>query len=95
MKQALHNAHETIRVSMRPLFEKAEKDGLWFYQKFQGRYFTPDQLKAEQAAGRFLWGRANWQLVKPTEAQLESMKAREDAALIAQVEQEIGTAPAL
>lgn len=61
------------------LFEKARKDGLWFHCSYQDLWFTPDQLEAEQKAGRFRWGRVNWTLRDPHE-RLEQAHHRRDAA---------------
>lgn len=58
---------DTILAGLRPLFEKARREGLWFYCNYQGLWFTPDELAAEQRRGSFIWGAVNWQLRDPKE----------------------------
>jgi hypothetical protein len=56
-----------ILDGLQPLFDKAEKEGLWFYCSYQQLWFSPNELKNEQSNGRFLWGAVNWQLRDPHE----------------------------
>ena len=56
-----------ICESMAPLFEKAEKEGLWFRSPYQDLWFSPAELKAHQAKGNFCWGPVNWELRDPAE----------------------------
>jgi hypothetical protein len=56
---------ETILAGLRPMFEKARREGLWFYCNYQGLWFSPDELEAEQKRGSFVWGAVNWQLRDP------------------------------
>jgi len=58
---------EKIRAGMKPLFEKAEKENLWFYSNYQGLWFSPKELKKAQAGGHFNWGAVNWTLRDPKE----------------------------
>lgn len=68
---------------MTELFERAKRDGLWFYLAYQGLWFSPAELAREQANGRFRWGPVNWRLRDPQEhvAQLrdEAKKLNEQA----------------
>jgi hypothetical protein len=43
-------------------------------------WYSPDQLAAENAKGRFLWGANNWQLRDPEEY-VEQARKHLDAAL--------------
>jgi len=54
-------------ASLIPLFEKAEREGLWFFSPYQQLWFSPRELRAAQAEGRFRWGAVNWKLRPPTE----------------------------
>lgn len=58
---------EEILLSLQPLFEKAEKEKLWFYCSYQDLWFSPKELKDMQKAGRFIWGEVNWVLKDPLE----------------------------
>jgi len=54
-----------VKKLLEPLFEKANKEKLWFYSNYQGMWFSPKELKKEQDSGRLLWGPVNWQLREP------------------------------
>ena len=53
--------------SMVDLFAAARQQKLWFHGVYQDLWFSPDELDAEQAAGRFRWGAVNWSLRDPKE----------------------------
>lgn len=63
-----------ILSEMKPLFEEARREGKWFWCRYQDLWFSPDQLAAEHANGRFIWGAVNWQLRDPIERQQEAQK---------------------
>lgn len=56
---------QEIQNGLKPLFEKAEKENLWFFSPYQCLWFSPDELKAKQAKGQFNWGAVNWELRSP------------------------------
>jgi len=56
-----------IEEGLKPLFEIAEKEGLWFWCHYQDLWFSPSELKRKQAEGRFCWGAVNWKLRNPQE----------------------------
>lgn len=56
---------EEILKSLEPLFEKAERDGLWFFCHYQAMWFSPRELRKEHANGRLAWGPVNWVLRDP------------------------------
>ena len=58
---------QEILDSLRPLFERARKDGLWFHCGYQALWFSPDELEKANAEGRFIWGPINWTLRDPQE----------------------------
>lgn len=60
-------SREAVIESMRPLFERADREGLWFYMNYQGIWISPDELRAAHAGDRFLWGAVNWELRDPEE----------------------------
>lgn len=66
-----------IEAALEPLFERAEREGLWFYSLYQGLWFSPKELRAEQAKGRFWWGAVNWELRDPAE-EVVRLKANRD-----------------
>jgi hypothetical protein len=59
--------NQTILKGLKPLFEKAEREGLWFYTSYQDLWFAPAELKQAQKEGRFVWGAVNWILRNPQE----------------------------
>lgn len=54
-----------IENDMKKLFERAEKEGLWFYFRYQDMWFSPRELREEQERGNFLFGQVNWDLRDP------------------------------
>lgn len=58
---------DLILRDLEPLFERAEKEGLWFYSNYQDFWLSPQELKEYQSEGRFVWGAVNWQLRNPYE----------------------------
>jgi len=60
---------DEIKQSMKPLFEKARAEGLWFYHDgFSGPFWmTPNQLQRHQDNNKFVWGPVNWELRHPSE----------------------------
>jgi len=52
---------------LEPLFEKAEKEGLWFYANAMGEeiWLSPKQLREQRRMGRFVWGDKAWTLRNP------------------------------
>ena len=57
--------HEKIVNGLKPLFEKAKKEGLWFNCHYQDLWFSPEELEERQAKGEFMWGAVNWTLKNP------------------------------
>ncbi|TPG68639.1 hypothetical protein EEL31_08970 [Brevibacillus laterosporus] len=60
-----------ILASLQPLFDQAEKKGLWFYSSYHDIWLSPSKLRQEQENGNFLWGAVNWQLRDPLERVVE------------------------
>jgi hypothetical protein len=56
-----------IIESLKPMFREAKSKKLWFYTSYQQIWFSPEELKAENKCGRFLWGAGNWELRDPIE----------------------------
>jgi len=49
------------------LIGRARQEGKWLWCRYHGLWFSPDQLEAENAAGRFRWGPESWKLRDPKE----------------------------
>ena len=58
---------EMIIDTLQPLFEKAKREGLWFYSPSQDLWIAPEELEIEQKRGRLVWGAINWILKNPQE----------------------------
>jgi hypothetical protein len=56
-----------IQRSLKPLFDRAERERLWFFSPYQQLWFSPGNLRQQQEAGNFRWGSANWELRDPRE----------------------------
>lgn len=67
------------RLGMKDLFERADRDGLWFWCGYQDLWFTPDALRREMSGGRFRWGAVNWELRDP-KGKLAALEAEENRA---------------
>ena len=64
-KEIQHNA---ILLSLQPLFEKAEAEGLWFYHESEEAgevWASPQYLKYKQSKGRLIWAPEHWELRDP------------------------------
>lgn len=77
---AVKTARASILENLAPLFQKAEREGLWFYCSYQQLWFTPAELREQHKKGRFIWGPVNWQLRMPRE-RLEEAQRKADAAM--------------
>jgi hypothetical protein len=71
----MHERQE-ILDGLKPLFERAEREKLWFYSPYQDLWFSPEELREAQSEGRFIWGELNWHLRSPYERinQLEQQR---------------------
>lgn len=65
---ALRTARVSVWQALQPLFARADREDLLFYSSYRGRSFTPSELRAEMARGRFIWGPKHWQLRRRVEA---------------------------
>lgn len=70
---------EDALKSLEPLFERAKREGLWFFCSYQAMWFSPKELRQAHSEGRFIWGAANWELRNPNdlvkEAEVEARSA--------------------
>ena len=64
-----HNVQEQIIImSLKPMFEQAEADNLWFYHHSEEAgevWASPGFLQKEQSEGRLLWAPEHWELRSP------------------------------
>ncbi len=60
---------QVILGMLEPLFERAKREGLWFYHcGLAGTFwFSPEELRTEHRRGKFIWGPVNWTLARPSE----------------------------
>ena len=56
-----------IQKDLKPLFDLAETQKLWFWSHQHDLWFSPDDLKELQRNGRFVWGSDHWELRDPKE----------------------------
>ena len=58
-----------VERSLAPLFEQADREGLWFFHGgLSGPlWFSPAELRQQHEQRRFLWGAENWTLRSPDE----------------------------
>lgn len=73
------NEKDAILAGLKPLFERARKEGLWFWCAYQDLWFSPDELEAEHRRGSFIWGATNWRL-RPTSELVDQVRREVDAA---------------
>jgi hypothetical protein len=55
------------KAELAALITRAENEGKWLHCHYQNMWFSPTQLRAENASGNFVWGVANWTLRDPEE----------------------------
>lgn len=72
-------SREAVIESLAPLFERADRERLWFYFSYQGMWFSPDELRAKHAAGRLYFGAVNWTLRNPNELHAECVGSVQSA----------------
>ena len=58
---------EAIRLELSVLCDQAQREGKALWCHYQNLWFTPAELRRENAAGRFLWSAVNWKLRDPAE----------------------------
>lgn len=58
---------EQILESLKILFERAEREGLWFHCSYQDLWFSPSELRDQHNGGMFIWSARNWMLRNPQE----------------------------
>lgn len=71
---------EEVLAELKPLIDQARREGLWLWCYYQDLWFSPDQLEAENANGKFIWGAVNWKLRDPAE-RVHEAEARARSAL--------------
>jgi len=64
-------------AELNALIAEAEHKGLWLFCPYQALWFSPSELRAANAEGRFRWGVVNWELRSPD----DYLKRLERAAL--------------
>ena len=74
---------ETRPATLEKFIDMAEAEGLVLHCHYQDLWFTPDELREENANGRFQWGPVNWELrpAQDRSTQLERQMEQANAAL--------------
>ena len=70
---------DQIIEGLRPLIDQAEKEGKWLHCSYHDIWFSPAELRKENAKGHFLWGAVNWRLRCPVE-ELEYLEREVESA---------------
>ena len=60
-----------VSASLAAMIAEAKQKNCMMHCYYQDMWFTPDELAASNAAGRFRWGPVNWEMVS-----LSDYKAR-------------------
>lgn len=68
---------KTVKEELAELLDQADREGLWLFTSYQQMWFSHADLRAQNDAGRFLWGPANWQLRDPAELIAQKEQALE------------------
>ena len=58
---------EEVLKHLNPLIDQAEREGKYLYSYYQGIWFSPAELRKQNANGSFCWGPCNWALRDPKE----------------------------
>jgi hypothetical protein len=59
---------KAIILSLQPLFNKAEEEGLWFFhdsKDYEEVWVSPEYLRLMQSQGELLWSPEHWELRSP------------------------------
>lgn len=64
--------------ALNALIDKAKAEGKWLWCHYQDIWFSPAQLREQNANGKFRWGAVNWKLRDPQERVAEARR-RADA----------------
>ena len=56
-----------VRAALETMCQEASLSGKWMFCPYQQLWFSPAELRAENAKGRFIWGPVNWILRSPLE----------------------------
>jgi hypothetical protein len=73
------SAPQTLAEELAGLIAEAESKGLWISSRYQELWFSPDELRRNNARGAFLWSRDNWKIADPT-IHLETLRQRASQA---------------
>lgn len=68
MSNEIH--HQAIIMSLNPMFERAESEGLWFYHdsdEVPELWASVEYLQYMQSKGRLVWSPEHWELRDPIE----------------------------
>lgn len=60
-------ARATILDSLEPLFTRAKREKLWFWNRYYNAWFSPSELTKLHKQDKFIWGPDNWTLRDPSE----------------------------
>jgi hypothetical protein len=64
-RRVLVATNDDPSAELEELCRQAEREGKWLHCAYANLWFSPDELRAENAAGRFRWGAMNWTLRAP------------------------------
>lgn len=71
---------QAILMSLRPMFEKAEAKGLWFFHESSEvgeLWCSPEYLHLKQSQGELIWAPEHWELRSPL-GYMKSLRAQVD-----------------
>jgi hypothetical protein len=74
---------QAILASLRPLFEQAEAEGLWFFHLSHDAgevWCSPEYLRLQQSRGEMLWSAEHWELRSPV-AYMKTLQRQAEAAV--------------
>lgn len=63
----MSEGNPALMVPLNALIEQARAEKKWLWCYYQDLWFSPDELTAQNAEGRFRWGIVNWKLRDPVE----------------------------
>ena len=72
-------AEEITFETLDQMIAEAEATGMVLNSTYQNLWFTPAELRKENANGRFRWGPVNWELHRPEEHTVELINAVKSA----------------
>lgn len=73
-KQMKKVSQSDVLIELAKLIAKAKREKKWLWQRYHDLWLAPEELTAQNEAGKFIWDCLNWDLRDPMEHLAEAKK---------------------